>query len=224
MVCVIHAGVSPGCQTAQASASAQDGLTPAESGPAADAIPLNPLQKGVSQASSIVVPATLDYPAPGFKTLTGALLGLDTRAPPLGKPVSGAGDNVDPVVSLEQHPETLEDMLMGPGAKALDSALVGAWKQLSENGKHTLLTKEAGSNDSAALTAPYHREDDVPQGNANLASIRVWSKAVIYTSASQGIMCQGSTLTIVTSSGETPSCLDLFSIDKRDGAQVWHAC
>jgi hypothetical protein len=185
--------------------------------------PLTPVQNGVPWASNIANPANLDYPEPGSTTLTGAALTPDSKAPPLGKPASHAGDTVDPFVPLDQRPETLEEMLMGPDAKALGTPLVGSWGQLSESGKHTLLTKESGSDGSAALTAPYYREGDVPKGHANLAFIRVWSNAVIYTSASQGIMCQGSTLTIVTSSGETPTCLDLFSYDTRNGAQVWLA-
>ncbi len=57
----------------------------------------------------------------------------------------------------------------------------------------------------------------VPPG---LAPIRVWSDATIYPYASQGIMCQGSNLTIVTLSGGNPECLDLFSFNTQDDAEV----
>ncbi len=58
----------------------------------------------------------------------------------------------------------------------------------------------------------------------SLAPMRIWSKAVIYPFASQRIMCQGSDLSIVTISGGNPECLDLFSFNTQDNAEVRPAC
>ncbi len=52
------------------------------------------------------------------------------------------------------------------------------------------------------------------------AGLSPTTTVVVYPYASQGIKCQESNMTIVTSSGGTPACLDLLGPDTRDGAAV----
>jgi hypothetical protein len=178
--------------------------------------PLPPLQTAELQATGLTGHANLNHPVANSESLIGTAIGFVTEAPTLVESVGGSPDHVGPPLRSEGR----EEKQMPPELSSSSGLVNGSWDQLSGTVEQNALFKSASSDLSPVAAAAYYRESVILEGAANRATIKVWSKAVIYTYASRGIMCQAGNLTIVTSSGGTPNCLDLFSYDTRDGAQV----
>jgi hypothetical protein len=223
-LCVACAAVSPSRQGIPDITLGQDGFSPDFSLPWAPpttpgtSVLGTPLQQAVFEASGLTDFSNLHHPAPGSNTLMRATLDPVTKAPTLVEPATDTRDHVGPPLGFQSYSTNLEDEYMPPGLRSSSRKLDGTVGKPSEAAGHGPLNEPTGSDLSPAVAAPHRRGGNVPQRDANLASMEVWSGAAIYPYASQGIMCQGSDLTIVTSSGGLPDCLHLLG--RVDGPQV----
>jgi hypothetical protein len=72
------------------------------------------------------------------------------------------------------------------------------------------------------VAATDHRAGSGARRSAPLAPVRLFSKAVIYPYASQGLRCQGADLNVLSSTaGGTTYCLDIRGPPTADGSYVW---
>ncbi len=161
-------------------------------------------------------------------SVRGARTPLGGPTGPIIKAVSVAAETLSPArgpeyyvglsPSLDFHDKSQDSVLLIQEAGLASDEIAGSLGPPSNDGVITPLTKPAFPQANPLAGGQKYRAGT---RTATVAPIRLWSKAAIHPYASQGIKCQGSGLSIVTSTGGTPSCMDIDGRRGEDGVQVW---
>jgi hypothetical protein len=187
------------------------------------------LEQAVPGSFSTEIQQTLPQPnpsnvqsyAPDTPILKGVVIGPITGARPYLDPMTGTLEHVNTAKEPTPHPETLQEMHM-VHSKPMTDQLPAVPEHLPKNADDN--RSEPDGSNNPLLAGLQNSTGDTSQEHRNDAPVRAWTRAVIYPYASQGIMCRGANLAIVTSSGGTPNCLDLYAYNTNEGAQACPPC